>query len=258
MVKYYILLLSCISTLLFGQFRLERKKEISIIASAGLMYVTPLITGKNTLPMDLSTLSNLDKSSLNFLDRSSAGTSNRSLSRVSDAVIGVMAISSTALLLIKRDTKSNWFTKGFILAESIGISTALVNLSKSYMPRYRPQVYSNSTSYIEKLDWAPTKSFFSGHTCLAFTIASSMSQFLPASNSKKYASIAMFGTATAIGYLRLKSGAHFPTDVVTGAAIGTLVGYLIPKMHRSDHPNKIVLSPIPMISGAGLYVAISL
>ena len=42
----------------------------------------------------------------------------------------------------------------------------------------------------------------------------------------------LFGGAAAVGTLRVAAGRHFPTDVLAGAALGSLIGWLIPTVHR--------------------------
>jgi len=34
--------------------------------------------------------------------------------------------------------------------------------------------------------------------------------------------------------LRYASGKHFPTDIITGALVGSAVGYFIPFLHRTN------------------------
>ncbi len=47
-------------------------------------------------------------------------------------------------------------------------------------------------------------------------------------------------SASFVAYLRVISGMHFLTDVITGAVIGSLIGHIIPEIHRSgDKPVKI-------------------
>ena len=36
----------------------------------------------------------------------------------------------------------------------------------------------------------------------------------------------------AMGVLRVRSGRHFPTDVITGYAVGALLGWAVPYIHR--------------------------
>ena len=38
------------------------------------------------------------------------------------------------------------------------------------------------------------------------------------------------------GWLRVRAGRHYPTDVLAGAALGTFIGWLVPRLHEVDHP----------------------
>ena len=35
-----------------------------------------------------------------------------------------------------------------------------------------------------------------------------------------------------VGFLRVKGGKHFPTDVLTGLVVGAATGYLVPRLHK--------------------------
>ena len=45
--------------------------------------------------------------------------------------------------------------------------------------------------------------------------------------------------ASTVGYLRVASGAHFPTDVLVGAAIGSAIGYFIPYIYRDKEQSNL-------------------
>jgi membrane-associated phospholipid phosphatase len=45
-------------------------------------------------------------------------------------------------------------------------------------------------------------------------------------------------TATTTAITRVTSGRHFPTDVLVGAAVGSLTGWLIPRLHKKDKQMK--------------------
>ena len=72
-------------------------------------------------------------------------------------------------------------------------------------------------------------SFPSGHTTLAFTMATVGGHEYPKLRIPLYA--AAFGTAFARVYL----GRHYPSDVIVGALIGTLVG-----IHITHYRNRIL------------------
>jgi membrane-associated phospholipid phosphatase len=42
--------------------------------------------------------------------------------------------------------------------------------------------------------------------------------------------------AGTVGYLRYDSGNHFPTDILAGAAIGGLAGWMVPRLHETGAP----------------------
>jgi undecaprenyl-diphosphatase len=61
----------------------------------------------------------------------------------------------------------------------------------------------------------------SGHATVAFGLATVLSPVLPR-NGK----IAVFGLATLVAASRVYVGAHLPLDVLGGALLGTLLGWL--------------------------------
>ena len=63
--------------------------------------------------------------------------------------------------------------------------------------------------------------FISGHTTVAFGLACVVSPYLP-----RPWRVAAYGLATTVGVARIVVGAHLPLDVVGGAALGLLLGYL--------------------------------
>lgn len=79
-------------------------------------------------------------------------------------------------------------------------------------------------------------SFFSGHTALAFALATSSGVV---ANLRDYPSapaiwIGGLTLATATGYLRIAGDAHYATDVLTGAIVGSAMGLAIPLLFHRD------------------------
>lgn len=94
-------------------------------------------------------------------------------------------------------------------------------------------------------------SFFSGHTTLTFSLAVSAGTI---ASDRGYAlAPAIWATgltlATTTGYLRIAADKHYATDVLVGAAFGTLVGYAWPRLvHPWIHGGRVELVP----TGTGL------
>ena len=58
------------------------------------------------------------------------------------------------------------------------------------------------------------------------------------------------------GYLRYKGAKHFPTDILTGMAVGALTGILVPEFHKRNSTVKVL--PVAINRGVGLYAKIVL
>lgn len=69
-------------------------------------------------------------------------------------------------------------------------------------------------------------SFPSGHTCAAFAAAWIMSRYWPRTR------LLVFGLASMLGYSRIYVGAHYPGDVITGAALGVTCSELIRRVNE--------------------------
>lgn len=72
------------------------------------------------------------------------------------------------------------------------------------------------------------RSFPSGHATQAFAVAS----VIATSYDQLWVKAAAYGVASVTAYSRVQRGKHFPTDVVAGAAIGTLVGHSVVHFNR--------------------------
>lgn len=99
------------------------------------------------------------------------------------------------------------------------IGLVVVNLTiKPLVARARPWlVIENFVNLVEEHD---PNSFPSGHTNAAFAFAIAVCMSTP----KKWMKIAAVCMAAVMGLSRLYVGVHFPSDVLAGAAVGSLCG----------------------------------
>lgn len=91
-------------------------------------------------------------------------------------------------------------------------------LKNTLKRRRPPEVFSNFTSIIRASDQF---SFPSGHTMASFLLAGLVVSF--------FGPIAwpLYIWATLVGISRVFLGVHFPTDILAGAALGSLIALLI-------------------------------
>ena len=132
-----------------------------------------------------------------------------------------------------------WCTIGTMYAESVFLSYGLKELAKNLVNRPRPYMYFEGAPEkdIEEGDW--NKSFFSGHTTLSFTGATFasyvFSKYFPESKWKVPVIVGSYTLATTTAILRMKSGNHFLSDVLVGAVVGSLSGFLVPYLHSFNN-----------------------
>ncbi len=95
----------------------------------------------------------------------------------------------------------------------------LVQLAKVVFGRARPETPSSTQGQFNgfRLDNAH-ESFPSGHTIVAFSVASVLAKRYP-----KYRWLC-YGLASGVGLARVWKSAHFPSDVLVGAGLGVYTG----------------------------------
>ncbi|MBF0516077.1 MAG: phosphatase PAP2 family protein [Nitrospirae bacterium] len=113
---------------------------------------------------------------------------------------------------------------------SLCASGLTVQIIKHLFGRARPRI-TDSFIAIGPTLHTDYDSFPSGHTALAFSIACILSSYF-----KRY-SVVFYSFAALAGFDRVKTGSHFPSDVLTGAFVGLVVtsaitSWLKPKLQR--------------------------
>ena len=94
-------------------------------------------------------------------------------------------------------------------------------------------------------------SFPSGHTTQAFAVAS----VIAAHYEPLWVKATAYGVASLVGYSRIYHNAHFASDVLAGAAIGSLVGTSLVAFNERLRGSRVSLMPIAVYKGAGFALA---
>jgi len=115
-------------------------------------------------------------------------------------------------------------TLGILLIAGLTISFYTASILKVLIARPRPYVALTNVILLGAAE--KSYSFPSSHAVSAFMIASLLS-----SHFKKY--VLFYLLAAVIAFSRVYMGVHYPSDVIVGAAIGTLIGYFLVKVSSS-------------------------
>ncbi len=221
-------------------YQLDWLTDGIVVGSGILLFTSELLVNHfvDQIPASELNPSELNINDVNSFDRLFGMSYNKGSDIASDIlVLGLMALPATLAI------NQSWRDIGIIsamYAETLLISYSLKELVKGCVTRYRPYNYfdypdsdfNNSNS---------ADSFFSGHTSLAFSSAAFFttvfSSYHPDSPLKYVVGGGSFALAATVSILRMTSGKHFMTDVVAGAAIGSLIGWFIPFLHRNRDVN---------------------
>ena len=98
----------------------------------------------------------------------------------------------------------------------------------------RPRPWLDVAGLIPLIEEADPNSFPSGHTCAAFAFAGAALCTLPVRWGKALA----LGAAVLMGLSRLYVGVHYPTDVLAGAAVGLLAGWIAVLLWKRPAPKE--------------------
>ena len=146
-----------------------------------------------------------------------------------------------------RGAAKAWITYGIMYAESLLLVYGASEILKNAIPRYRPYCYFGDIPPGKDTDYY--KSFPSRHTAFAFMSAGFLTATFcaeyPESPLKIPLSAAAYTLAAGVGASRIFSGNHFLTDTLSGAALGSLIGYLIPWLHLQENRTGVTLAPLP-------------
>ena len=216
-----------------------------------------LLTGSEIILDDMLEL-NRKKYDGSVYDKSDVNPFDRKLmqpySKIHDGAGDFLLIASltTPVILLSTD-KEEWFTNGVMYVETLLIANGLKELAKLAVNRKRPYMYSDRDlpqDEIDNGDWA--KSMPSGHTTFAFASAAFLTytfcRYFPDSPWRIPVSIGSYALATGVAALRVSSGKHFLSDVLAGAAIGTVVGVMVPFLHTLKTKNNMSVA----VTGNGL------
>ena len=196
-----------------------------------------------------------DKDDVNAFDRFFMNEYSSSLDRAGDIML-VCAMATPAVLAATE--KEEWLTVGVMYAETLLIANGIKELTKLAVRRDRPFMYYDPDTYPEDdiKDGDFANSFPSGHSTMAFagaTFASyTYSKYFPDSNWRYAVTGGSYALALTTAALRVKSGNHFMTDVMTGAALGTAVGFLVPWLHTFNTKNDLNVA----LTGDGVLVRV--
>jgi membrane-associated phospholipid phosphatase len=192
-----------------------------------------------------------DRGTVNGFDRPFMAPYGRGLDISGDVLTYGLLLTPVLPVLANIRDWNALLTYGIMYGEAFCLTYGTTDLIKSLFDRDRPYRYFGPLPAGQEEDFH--NSFPSRHTALAFMsagfLASAFCAEFPGSPWKLPVISAGYSLAAVISAARILSGSHFLTDVLAGAALGSLYGYLIPSLHRRPEKGRVEVTLAPQIGG---------
>lgn len=211
--------------------------DLPLSIGSGLLWYYSTKLHKKKPILTIEEIEALDPQDISRFDRVSTRNWSISAHKGSNVLLfSSYGLPFTLLANSNLRTSGNVGSIGLLTFQTVALNSAITGLTKELVKRKRPLLYNPQCPLDKKQRPNATSSFISGHTsnvaALSFMTAQIHSDLNPNSNANPYlwATAAFLPALT--GYLRVKAGRHFPTDVIAGYIVGAAIGILVPKLHK--------------------------
>jgi membrane-associated phospholipid phosphatase len=265
-MQHYRTFLSCLLGLLLvclkpvsgdsqDPYRLDRFLDSYILIGGGLALGVDYLLNQNLEPIVQSEFLLLDADDINGFDRLATRLNVPGAGTRSDFGMYVpFVVAGTSLIYYGVRGKKEigfWHHSaklGLLLLETNLVNFVVTDLTKNLVQRPRPYVYNPEfQSGTGEFGVNARKSFFSGHTSFSaansFFFAKVFADYHPDSKWRPLVWTLAAAIPAWTGLERVLAGKHFPTDVITGYAVGALCGYFIPHFHLKGSNQNLTLFP---------------
>jgi undecaprenyl-diphosphatase len=178
------------------------------------------------------------------------------------------AIGFAVLDPILSGVRDGWdagLVDAMMYAETVSLTELLTDVTKIAVRRPRPIDYLNcpftngAPSTKPGCTYGSTDlnlSFFSGHASTVASIGATATYLAfvrdPGTARPWITLGASVGLTSFVSYERVRSGEHFPTDVVVGSLAGAAIGILVPHLHRhKEEAPRVWVGAAPAAQGNG-------
>ncbi|PPK88689.1 membrane-associated phospholipid phosphatase [Neolewinella xylanilytica] len=215
-----------------GPYQLTLKRELGITlvgagAAAGGYFLNHATDDVLLRDLELPGVPPFDGSALRH-DSDGAATASD--------IVAYGSLVMPALLLADQRMAKDARTLAVLFAETILLNQGFTDIVKGTVKRPRPYLYEGGLAPDLAVTAYDRSSFLSNHTsttaAASFFVARVFADYHPESELRTYVWIASATLPALGGYLRVRAGQHFPSDVVAGYGLGAIIGYGVPLLHR--------------------------
>ena len=239
-------------------YELDQRLDVGLTAGGVALFAGAAAAYWGQEPLTAEEIEGLDPADINGFDRSATTQWSPTARDVSNELVLPLMAVPLGLAIATPGSRQSW-TVAAMYGEVLLIGNGLGELLNGVTNRTRPFVYNDDLDIPGEAPFEveARRSFPSGHTANAFAAAVFLSSVYaklhPGSSAKTWVWAGSLTLAATTGYMRYQGGKHFPTDIISGAIIGSLVGWGVPKLHEVDGVN-LTIAP----SGGGIAIGLML
>ncbi len=244
-------------------YRLNAWADGTVLLGAGVMSYLGSQRISSQEALDLEMVSGLSQGSVSGIDRMAfqMDMGVRQRAQATSDMFLHLSMVAPALLGLDRRVRQEWKPVLGMYMEAMLVNCSVQSWTANIAGRYRPITYVPGADWDLRTDATNQNSFFSGHTSTvataSFFMAKVMDDMHPELGGKRWLLYSAAAIPTIMtGYYRVQAGKHFPTDVLTGAAFGALVGVLVPELHKRRLPGGLSVVPFTSDQATGVQLAL--
>jgi membrane-associated phospholipid phosphatase len=190
-------------------------------------------------------------SSVNAFDRGVIGNASNTADQISNVTVGLAILAPPVADWLALGASRPLLDDTVVFTESLMVNGALVTIAKYSFQRPIPRAYTDPSIASSPGSY---RSFYSGHTSLAFAALSTTSVTLNARYGLTWQPwVVTFVIGASVAVERVLAGYHFYSDVIVGAAAGLAVGTIVPVIHLRS---RLRLSTFRPEGGEGIGIAL--
>ena len=220
-------------------YDLDTGRELSLAGGAVLLWGLGLWADQGVTAPTAETLAELRDRPVPGIDRSATRNWSPAAATASD-VLQIVTVTAPVSLIVSGPGRDHATDLGVAYLETMALTTGATYLLKSVVARPRPLIYNPDPRIDDQVrtERGAVRSFPSGHTANAFAsmvfLAGTYGRLHPDSDSRSWVWGGCLAAAATTGFLRYEAGRHYPTDILAGAALGALAGWLVPRAHEIE------------------------
>ncbi len=222
-------------------YELDQRLDVGLTAGGVALFAGAAVAYWGQDPLTMGEIVTLDPADINGFDRSATTQWSPTAHDASNGLVLPLMAAPLVLAIATPGSRQSW-TVAAMYGEVLLVGNGLGELLNGVTNRTRPFVYNRDLDPDEaRFEVDARRAFPSGHTANAFAAAVFLSSVYaklhPGSSARTWMWAGSLTLAATTGYMRYQGGKHYPTDIISGAIIGSLVGWGVPKLHEVDGVN---------------------